>query len=110
MSSRSGHDEHSASKAASPSTPRDDVSLDRTYVGRLHDLNIVLNDHLCPACNNEWLAGIERIALILMPMAVHAETTFWPAVAAVRSCPAFDHPDGTFNECLVASNAGDDPQ
>lgn len=41
------------------------------HVGRLPHLNIVLRNHICRRCNNEWLAGLERaVQPILEPIAL----------------------------------------
>jgi hypothetical protein len=43
-------------------------------VRRIPHLNIVLRKQLCPRCNNEWLAGLERaVQPILRPMALLTE-------------------------------------
>jgi hypothetical protein len=72
----------------------DDSRPEKALVGRLSDLNIVLNDRLCATCNNVWLSGLERkVRPILKPMAVSATPTminpatqellaFW----AVKTC------------------------
>lgn len=71
-----------------------DPTAGREQVGRLRDLNIVLDDAICATCNNIWLSGIETsVQPILKPMAVSAEPTMLDpakqdllALWAVKTC------------------------
>lgn len=72
----------------------DDPTAEKVLVGRLSDLNIVLNDRLCATCNNVWLSGLERkVRPLLEPMAVSAKPTMIDPAAqqllafwAVKTC------------------------
>jgi hypothetical protein len=72
----------------------DDPSAEKVQVGRLPDLNIVLEDRICAPCNNGWLAGIEKqVRPLLKPMAVSAERTMLDSAAqqllalwAIKTC------------------------